>query len=339
VEDVHALHTGDAVRADLFLIGQDADGSEGRVLGGDLGHQSGICIDAVIVAVGSDHGAVEADVAGLISGDDLDFSAGKILLGDAVLLIKEDHSIQLDSFLHFLVVHSVGADEDVQFLGADAVAQLALALLSAQMGQQVGDAEDGIVLVLAHVHGDGGAVSAGEHAVDGQRHSTPLILADAAVVVGLEVAEVVGLVQRGRAQVQTGAVGVSDDQMEAVLEAAGADGGSHDGLAQLAEIDLVAGGVGLLRVELLVACVLEHLLALSGHLALGLARIEEFLVALSECVGLLLDGGGLVADVSGLKQQLFSQLLVRSFFCHRISPAFLFSYTCWKLFSRPLHTV
>jgi hypothetical protein len=31
-------------------------------------------------------------------------------------------------------------------------------------------------------------------------------------------------------------------------------------------------------------------------------------------VGLLLDGGGLVADVSGLKQQLFSQLLVRSFF-------------------------
>ena len=61
----------------------------------------------------------------------------------------------------------------------------------------------------------------------------------------------------------------------------------------------------------------------------GLAGIKEFLVALSECVGLLLDGGGLVADVSGLKQQLFSQLLVRSFFCHRISPAFLFSYTCY----------
>ena len=90
------------------------------------------------MAVGADHGAVEADVAGLISGDDLDFSAGKILLGDAVLLVEEDHGVQLDSFLHFLVVHSVGADEDVQLLGADAVAQLALALLSAQMGQQVG---------------------------------------------------------------------------------------------------------------------------------------------------------------------------------------------------------
>ena len=30
--------------------------------------------------VRADHGAVEADVAGLISGNDLDFSAGKILL-------------------------------------------------------------------------------------------------------------------------------------------------------------------------------------------------------------------------------------------------------------------
>ena len=115
--------------------------------------------------------------------------------------------------------------------------------------------------------------------------------------------------------------------MEAFLEAAGADGGSHDCLAQLAEVDLVAGGVGLLRVELLVASVLQHPLALGGYLALGLAGIKEFLVALSECVGLLLDGGGLVTGVSGLKQQLFSQLLVRSFFCHRISPAFLFSYT------------
>ena len=101
-------------------------------------------------------------------------------------------------------------------------------LLGAQMGQQVGDAEDGVALVLADADGDGGAVVAGEDAVDGQRHGAPLILADAAVVVSLEVTQVVGLIQRGRAQVQTGAVGVSDDQMEAVLEAAGADGGSHD---------------------------------------------------------------------------------------------------------------
>ena len=81
-----------------------------------------------------------------------------------------------------------------------------------------------------------------------------------------------------------------------------------------------------LRVELLVACVLEHLLALGGYLALGLAGIKEFLVALSECVGLLLDGGGLVTGVSGLKQQLFSQLLVRSFFCQDVYKRQLLKY-------------
>ena len=195
------------------------------------------------------------------------------------------------------------------------------------MGQQVGDAEDGVVLVLADADGHRGAVVAGEDTVDGQRHGAPLILADAAVVVGLEVAQVVGLVQRGRAQVQTGAVGVGDDQTEAVLKAARADGGGHDRLLELDEVDLVAGLVGLLGVELDVAGILEHLLAFCGDLALGLAIVEELLVALGKVVGLLLDVGILVGDVSGLIEQLFSKLLIRSLFCHRISPAFLFPYS------------
>ena len=69
-----------------------------------------------------------------IRDSDLDFSACKILLGDAVLLVEEDHGVQLDSFLHFLVLNSIGTNEDIQFLCLDAVAQLPLALLSAQMG-------------------------------------------------------------------------------------------------------------------------------------------------------------------------------------------------------------
>ena len=195
------------------------------------------------------------------------------------------------------------------------------------MGQQVGDAEDGIVLILAHTDGDGGAILTGEHAVDGQRNGAPLILADTTVVMGLEVAQVVRLIQRGGTQVQTRAVGVGNDQMEAILKALGTDGGSHHSLVVLDKVDLVAGLVGLFRVELLVACILEHLLALGGDLALGLACIQELLVALGKVVGLLLHVSVLIGDVSRLIEQLFSQLLVRSFFCHRISPAFLFRYS------------
>jgi hypothetical protein len=115
--------------------------------------------------------------------------------------------------------------------------------------------------------------------------------------------------------------------------------GQQHALPAIADIHLVSGLQGLSPDQGLVSGLLCEADCLRRAETLGLACVEEFLVALSECMGLLLDGGGLVADVSGLKQQLFSQLLVRSFFCHRISPAFLFSYTCWKLFSRPLHTV
>ena len=142
---------------------------------------------------------------------------------------------------------------------------------------------------------------------------------------GLEVAQVVRLIQWGRAQVQTGAVGMRDDQTEAVLKAAGADGGSHDGLLELDKVDLIAGLVGLFGVELHVAGILEHLLALGGDFALGLAVIEELAVALCKIGGCLFDICGFVRRVSGGIEQLFGQLLGRSFFCHRISPAFLFS--------------
>ena len=83
-----------------------------------------------------------------------------------------------------------------------------------------------------------------------------------------------------------------------------ADGGGHDCLLELDEVDLVAGLVGLLGVELDVAGILEHLLAFCGDLALGLAIVEELLVALGKVVGLLLDVGILVGDVSGLIEQL-----------------------------------
>ena len=120
---------------------------------------------------------------------------------------------------------------------------------------------------------------------------------------------------------------LTNDQMEAILKALGTDGGSHHSLVVLDKVDLVAGLVGLFRVELLVACILEHLLALGGDLTLGLACIQELLVALGKVVGLLLHVSVLIGDVSRLIEQLFSQLLVRSFFCHRISPAFLFRYS------------
>ena len=70
------------------------------------------------------------------------------------------------------------------------------ALLAAQMGQQIGDAETGIHDVLADGDLDGGAVLLRHDAVERQRDGGPLILADAAVIMGFEVGQAVFLKKR-----------------------------------------------------------------------------------------------------------------------------------------------
>ena len=321
VEHIHALHTGDTVGADLLFIGQHADGGVQGVLRLDLCHQCRIGIHPVIVTVAAHHGAVKADIPGLVGGHHFDLGAGEVALGDAVLLVQQHQGVQLNSFLDVGILHGIGTDEHVQFFGLDALAELAVVLLGPQMRQQVGDAEHRVVLVLAHRKGHAGAVGTGEHAVDGQRNGAPLILADTAIVVGLEVAEVVGLVQRVRAQVQTRAVDVGDDQTEAFLKGLLADGGGHDGLVFLHKIDLLAGGIGLFRLEFLVACFHQQFLAGCSGLALGLGGVQEGLVAFGKGSGLCLDIRVLVGGILRLIKQLFGCLLCGKHFAHvRLSP-------------------
>ena len=328
MEHIHTLHTGHAVGADLFLIGQHADGGVHGVLGLDLGQQCGVSIHAVIVTVGTDHGAVKAHIACLGSGHDFDLGAGEVALGDAVLLVQQDEGVQLDSLLDVLFLHGVRADEHVQLLALDALAELALVLLGTQMGQQVGDAEHGIVLVLTDGKVDAGAVGAGEHAVDSQRDGSPLVLAHTAVVVGAEVAHVVRLVQRVGTQVQTGAVDVGNDQTEALLIGLLADGSRHNGLVLLNEVDLLTGGVSLFGLKSLVAGSQQHLLADNGSLALGLGAVHKFLVALGKGSSLFLYICLLVGSVFGGVEQLFGVLFCSKFFAHDFLLLNFLSLTC-----------
>ena len=99
---------------------------------------------------------------------------------------------------------------------------------------------------------------------------------------GLEVAQVVGLIQGVRAQVQTGAVDVGNHQTEALLKGLLTDGSRHDGLVLLDKVDLLTGCIGLFRLKGLVTGSQQHLLADNGSLALGLGVVQEGLVALAE---------------------------------------------------------
>ena len=75
-----------------------------------------------------------------------------------------------------------------------------------------------------------------------QRDRDPLVLADAAVVMGLEVGQLAVLVQGIGLQVQTGGIDMGGGDLGALRQTAAADDGQHQALAPVAGIDLVAGG-------------------------------------------------------------------------------------------------
>ena len=147
------------------------------------------------MAIGANHGAVEADVHGLEGGDKLQLGGNQIAFHNAVLLVEDVHDVQLEELLALAVGEGQAAGQHVHVLPGDGLAQGLGHLVLAQVGQDVGDGELGLALFLADAHGDFLAIFADDLAVEGQRDGGPLVLLDAAVVVGLQQGQLVGLVQ------------------------------------------------------------------------------------------------------------------------------------------------
>ena len=94
-----------------------------------------------------------------------------------------------------LALQRLGADQNVQRVAVDELLGALAHLIRRQVRQQIGDAEDGIALVLAERHRDGFSALFDDHAVQRQRHGQPLILLDAAVVVRVQIGEAVLLIE------------------------------------------------------------------------------------------------------------------------------------------------
>ena len=99
------------------------------------------------------------------------------------------------------------------------------------MGQKIGYAEYGVAGIVAHIHVNHGAVGFRHHTVKRQRQRHPLVVLDAAIVVSVEEGKPVVLVNRVLLQVQTGAVDVGAQDIQARLERLGADVSQNERLA------------------------------------------------------------------------------------------------------------
>ena len=192
------------------------------------------------MAVGTDHAAVQTDVAGLDRRDSLQLRRGEIILRDAVLIVQQLHHCQLHPAAVLLVSDGTAADEQVQRLAGHCLTQGLFALLHAQMGQQIRNHQQRITRVRTQIHRHLLAALERHHApqLQGDRH--PLILFDSPVIVGFQQGQLTVLIEGIGLEIQTGRINVRSRNLRAMLQRLPADMGQHHRLTPVAHIHLVA---------------------------------------------------------------------------------------------------
>ena len=193
------------------------------------------------MAVGADQAAVESNVTGVRRGDSFQLGGDEVLLGDAVFLVQQTQDFDLDAVGAVVIAERTGANENVQRLGRDGLIEGLFALFAAKVREQIVDDELGVLGVVADLDVDFAAVAADDEAVQLERDGDPLVFADAAVVVRLEVGQLGVLIERIGLEVEPRGVGVGRTDVRALGERLLADDHEHDGLAAVIPVEFVAG--------------------------------------------------------------------------------------------------
>ena len=192
------------------------------------------------MAVAADHAAVDADLADVKGRYGGKLCGQEVLFPDAVRIVQQAEHRQLDAVLAFVGIGD-RSDQDMQALARDALGHGLLHLILRQVGQQVGD--DEFRLVLFPPQGDVHALAGFQcdRAVQLQRDRHPLILFDAAVVMGAEIAELILLVERDLLEVQAGRVDVGPCNDGPLGKTFLSDDGKHHCLSAVHAVNAVAG--------------------------------------------------------------------------------------------------
>ena len=167
------------------------------------------------MAVGAEQAAVKTRFPAASRGNHRQLGGEEIPLHKAVLLVQQLHDVQLYQ-VGAVALQRLGAEDHVQLLALDDLPRGLLHLIRRQMGQQIGNHQNGVALVLADGDRDHRAVGAVHHAVERQRNGRPLVFLDAAVIVGLQVADLGILVQGIGLDVQPGRVHVGGADIRAL---------------------------------------------------------------------------------------------------------------------------
>ena len=173
------------------------------------------------MTIAQDHGAIKAHVASRTCRNNLKLSGEKVCFLNAVEVLQDVDDVSLNSFL-WLVALSIGGflavltpnkwtitNNKVEHLTLDDLGSGLSKLLSAQVDEKVGNAENRIGWVLTNAYVYDATVFKCKNAVNCQGNGDPLVLLDAAVVVGVKGGQLVALLKRVLLDVQARGVDVS----------------------------------------------------------------------------------------------------------------------------------
>ena len=282
------------------------------------------------MAVSAQQSAVKADVGGVEGGDRLDLGGDEVSLGDAVLLVENLHHRQLHPAVALVVLQGAAAHHQVQALGGNGLAQGLLGLVRTQVGQQIVDGELRIAGVAAHGHIHHRAVLEHHHAPQLQGDGHPLVLADAAIVVGLEEGDLAVLIEGGGLQVQTGGVDVGSHNGHALVQGGRADDSQVDAAAPVDPVDLHAGNQLHTPLQGHKTGSFNELRGVVHTGALGLALIQVDLVALAVIKNGVLGGlVHLVPAVLLLVEQLLPEQLSLVVLFHGYNLLYVYLCNIW----------
>ena len=159
------------------------------------------------------------------------------------------------------------------------------------MRQQVGDNELRVGRLVAYAHLytlDLAVLAHADNAAQLERNGRPLVLLDAAVVVGLEERHAVVLIQRHGADVNTRRIEVRGGQAHALGEALFTNNSQHDALVAVDAVDLVARAKRVIARPGTEALALSHAGDFQHSVTLGFALVEEFFITLGVGLNALL---------------------------------------------------
>ena len=242
------------------------------------------------------------------------------MLGNAIHFIEQSQRIQLYGILYAFFFAFVNkrqaADNNIQLLALNAFAQLALVLLSAKMGQQIGYTENRVVGIFAHAYLHQLTVLFDDNAMHSQRHGHPLVFADTAVIMRFKICHLMVFVYRVRLQIKTRRIDMRSVQAHTCLQRCSAEGRHSQRFAAVYEINLVAGFVVLALFKRHIACSCQLFYSLGSKFTLCFCCIQKFLVAFAVCKRCFFGSSVLLSDMGEFPCQILLQFLCS---CHNLS--------------------